>query len=612
MTVAAARTTRGSERWAQLTRDFAVAAHPRLFTPFFCLLALGAAIAMVASLPTTLAPETALAALLLTGANAVAGRIRIVASNENSWDLTTVPQLLALILLPAEAALLVASISTLVSEIWMRPPWVRAVFNVAQITCAMALATWVLAAAGGPATAYLDLLDRLPWFVLAAASEQLTNKSLVVLAISLYRGQSPLPLWWEMNRSALIGEAALGCAALLIAFGWLLDSRVLALLAIPLATAWLSLHQGRAVERSAETRLALSRASDRLHDVADAASVVKLSSQLLCELCADGAVTLTGAHRAQSFREGISAEGVVWLDDALAGKSSRVSLATAQRRLLDEGENFGEAQIAWLSSSANPERRLVFEPLCRLVAAALRRTALLQQAAEVETLREVTRARSELLAAVSHELHPPLGLVVGYAELLQSRASDDESRHVAGRVVEVGNHLTHLVNDLLDSARLETGRYSLHCAIVDLGPLTQSAVDAARAAQPHTTYILDLPPASISVEADPARLLQILGNLLTNAARHGRPSGTVRVILDADDHAARIAIEDDGPGIPAPDRERVFEKFYRGSMSSRGLGLGLSIARDLVLAHGGTIRVEDAQSGGARFVVELPLAAAMA
>jgi signal transduction histidine kinase len=232
----------------------------------------------------------------------------------------------------------------------------------------------------------------------------------------------------------------------------------------------------------------------------------------------------------------------------------------------------------------------------------------MEQAAEIETLRAVDRARTELLAAVSHELHPPLALVVAYGELIEHQAVDAESREVASKVVETGGRLTGLVNDLLDAARLETGRYTLNRHVADLGRLVLSAVDVARATNPTIEFVVDLPADPVHAEVDPSRMLQVLGNLLSNAACHGLPAGIVRVGVHTADQTVGLFVEDDGPGIPLADRERVFDKFHRGpgTEGRPGLGLGLSIARDLVVAHDGSIRVEGAEPSGARFIIDLP------
>src|SRR5207249_123222 len=157
------------------------------------------------------------------------------------------------------------------------------------------------------------------------------------------------------------------------------------------------------------------------------------------------------------------------------------------------------------------------------------------------------------------------------------------------------------------------GRFSLDIRPVNLRQVAKAAIATAQAAYGDHRYLLrtegQLPPFN----SDDARLQQILVNLLTNAARYA-PAGTAAtVVLSADQEGVLMAVEDEGPGVPPAERERIFEKFYRTSpgkqQTSKGLGLGLSICLDLVIALGGRIWVEEAPGGGARFVVRLPLVA---
>jgi signal transduction histidine kinase len=185
---------------------------------------------------------------------------------------------------------------------------------------------------------------------------------------------------------------------------------------------------------------------------------------------------------------------------------------------------------------------------------------------------------------------------------------------MGGKILAAGEHLRRMVGDLLDAGRLESGRLSLDRQMVDLRDVAETALESARAAHVGARIQMKLPPEPVTVEADRSRLLQVVTNLLQNAARYGPHDGEVRLIVNTGNAGACIAVEDEGPGIPPGERERIFDKFYRtpGAQAKvkKGLGLGLTIARDLVVAHGGRIHVEDAPSGGARFVVELPRAEA--
>jgi signal transduction histidine kinase len=173
-----------------------------------------------------------------------------------------------------------------------------------------------------------------------------------------------------------------------------------------------------------------------------------------------------------------------------------------------------------------------------------------------------------------------------------------------------------MVSDLLDLTRIEAGKIELVPLTVPAVDLVGDALDGLRHVASQrgvnlTAHVSDCPP----VWADPDKAHQILTNLLANAIKFSPPGGEVTVIAAPDGGGlVRLTVEDTGPGIPAPERERVFDKFYQvgrvAGERSPGTGLGLTIARHLVELHGGRIWVEDAPRGGAAFVLLLPTAGA--
>jgi two-component system OmpR family sensor kinase len=219
----------------------------------------------------------------------------------------------------------------------------------------------------------------------------------------------------------------------------------------------------------------------------------------------------------------------------------------------------------------------------------------------------------QFVADASHELRTPLAAIRGYAEL--SRRSGQpvppEVAHMLSRVESEARRMTILVEDMLLLARLDAGRPLAH-DLVDLSMLTVDAVGDAYAAGPGHDWRLDLPEEPVTVIGDPARLQQVLANLLANARMH-TPEGTgVTVGVGTRDEQAVLRIEDTGPGIPAELLPHIFERFARGdgsrSRAAGGTGLGLAIVHAVLVAQGGTVEV-DSVPGRTRFTVRLPLAA---
>ncbi|WP_228901249.1 cell wall metabolism sensor histidine kinase WalK [Streptomyces sp. DH1] len=231
------------------------------------------------------------------------------------------------------------------------------------------------------------------------------------------------------------------------------------------------------------------------------------------------------------------------------------------------------------------------------------------------------RAESEqrlrrFVADASHELRTPLMSVRGYADLFRYAAANEpgeRERHLARLRAEAAR-MGVLLDDLLLLARLDAAEVEapLRWEEADLAELVRQAADAFRAGHPDHPLTVTAGPAAVRLRMDPQRIRQVLDNLLTNAAVH-TPRGTkVSVTVVAADGRATVAVADAGPGVPAADRERIFDRFYRvdkaRSRDRGGSGLGLCVAASLVRAHGGTIAL-DGEPGATVFTVTLPAAA---
>jgi len=226
------------------------------------------------------------------------------------------------------------------------------------------------------------------------------------------------------------------------------------------------------------------------------------------------------------------------------------------------------------------------------------------------------RERSDLVATVAHELRSPLTGVKGFVQAMLNRwdrLTDEQKKLMLTTVHADADRLSRLIAELLDVARIDTGRLSLHPRPSDAAALVGRVVDSVAAG---TARVLeyDAGPDLPRIAADPDKFTQVVTNLVENAVRHG--SGVVRISLhalagDAENAGVRLMVEDEGTGIPEDMRRRVFTKFWT-SGAGGGSGLGLYLVHGLTRAHGGSVTIGDAHGGGARICVDWPAATAPA
>jgi signal transduction histidine kinase len=244
----------------------------------------------------------------------------------------------------------------------------------------------------------------------------------------------------------------------------------------------------------------------------------------------------------------------------------------------------------------------------------LRAVAEQQSDRLVADLRAAVAARDEFLSVASHELRTPLTTLRLVTTTLSRRlaqslsgAGSDVSRQVAVIDRQVGR-LEALTAALLDVSRITSGRLALHLERVDLVVLIHEIVNRFRADESEGAPLIEFQSeVSVIGEWDPSRIDQVTSNLIANAISYGQGK-PIHVSVDAADDAARIVVRDQGIGLAADQRTRIFERFERAVSSSHysGLGLGLWIAKQIVDAHGGTIDVDSDLGHGATFTVRLP------
>ena len=233
--------------------------------------------------------------------------------------------------------------------------------------------------------------------------------------------------------------------------------------------------------------------------------------------------------------------------------------------------------------------------------------------AAAQALRRADRHKDSFLAVLAHELRNPVAALSGGLHLLNKDIPPDRARDIRSRMERMLDHLTHLVDDLLDVSRVSQGKIVLKKERIELGEALQSAIEASQhniEAGGHK-FVVDIPSETVWLDADHTRLAQIVANLLNNAAKYTPPGGTVSLSAVARDGLAEITVTDTGVGIAPEMQSKIFEIFAQVEdhlgKAQGGLGIGLALVRQLVALHGGTIAVESAgENLGSTFTVRLP------
>jgi PAS domain S-box-containing protein len=236
---------------------------------------------------------------------------------------------------------------------------------------------------------------------------------------------------------------------------------------------------------------------------------------------------------------------------------------------------------------------------------------------DISADRVVEQVKSDFVAAVSHELRTPITSIYGFAETLLRQDipfGDEDRRTFLGYIASESQRLTEIVDQLLNVARLDAGDLQVELGRIDVGSVVSELIETVEqsGAMNGHRFELDLPEEPLAAEADPDKVRQIFNILVENALRYSPDGGTVTVGARRNADRVELRVVDQGIGIPAAERERIFRKFYRAGSAARdgaaGTGLGLFIAKELVTAMGGRIWVDSTEGQGSSFSFELPAA----
>lgn len=338
-------------------------------------------------------------------------------------------------------------------------------------------------------------------------------------------------------------------------------------------------------------------------------------SEAVLEHMGDGVFTLGRRLELLTFNR--SAELITgWLRDQVVGRPFLEVFPDAQLEAAFRGALEGAAEPvpaeARLQVRDGVLKFLLFHPT---VLGELSGQALIVVFRDVTQVREMEKLRSDFTTTLSHELRTPLTCIKGYLHTLMHKKAADFPPEKTRKTLAIINHqvdsLGKLIADLLEAARLGSKTLDVHPRPVELAQLVSSVVDAYREQEPRYSLRCDASPP-LATRCDPDQIRYVLDHLLSNAVKYSVPGGAIEVRCLESDGMVCLAVRDEGVGIPFDQQEKIFEMYHRveteNTRTHYGVGVGLYIARRIIEAHGGEIRVESAPGYGSTFSFTLPRA----
>jgi len=259
-----------------------------------------------------------------------------------------------------------------------------------------------------------------------------------------------------------------------------------------------------------------------------------------------------------------------------------------------------------------PEQQKLLETFLGQIAQAITRVRLTEQARKTQVEMEAERLRNSLLSSISHDLRTPLATIVGSASALveeDTTLKAENKLELSRAIYDEAQRMSTLVNNILDMARLDAGAVELNKQWVPLEEIIGTVLTLLQKRLEGRLVTVKLPPGIPMIYVDAVMIEQVLINLLENVLRYTPERSPVEIMAEASSFAVEISVADRGPGIPKGSENKLFEKFYRvqREAAQSGVGLGLTICRAIIEAHGGTIQAQNRSTGGAVFSFIIPL-----
>ena len=572
-------------------------------------------------------PTNIFGVLILFLAMLVAERLSVPLPREAHVSVSTIPHIVAALLLPTWVAVGAAGAAMFVDQL-SRARIRKVLFNTASVVLTVGM-TASVAHSVGLAREVLgrtgEWQQSLAFLVVAATYYAMTNL-LPATVIALDRGASIGRILLDNARFTLPAEFAVCGLGGLVAVLWVVSPAWAPLLLFPGIIAQVALAYVSSSKRSAARLAFLAEASRRLALSLEQSELPMCVAELAVPMLADTCLVYM-ANADGSF----VVAAVAGTNQARLTHASASELPSWARRTLETHRGVLDGRFRMAAPieaadrclgvlvflSGESGRRYDGADLTLIEDVAKRCAVSLENARLHAEAQNATRLRDEFLSVAAHELKTPVTSLLGYSQLLQRLLAANELPEpaVLARALQTvdaqSTKLAQLTAQLLDVSRIEAGKLQLQPKEFDLSQLIRDVAAAAQSATHLHTLRISLPEHCL-VFADPLRLEQVASNLISNAIKYSPAGGIVDIVLRSVELATIVfEVRDHGIGIPPQRREHLFDRFYQahGEGYFGGLGLGLYISRQIVELHGGSITADFPPDGGTRFTVDLPIGA---